>query len=58
MEGRTSFVIAHRLNTIQQADKIIVLNEGRVIEEGTHLALLKQKGFYYQLYQGHFKKVD
>lgn len=58
MEGRTSFVIAHRLNTIQQADKIIVLNEGRLIEEGTHDSLLEQKGFYFQLYQSHLKNED
>lgn len=55
MSGRTSFVIAHRLNTIQQADQIVVLNEGRVIEKGTHQSLLNEKGFYYQLYQGHLK---
>ncbi|WNF38209.1 ABC transporter ATP-binding protein [Bacillaceae bacterium IKA-2] len=58
MKGRTSFVIAHRLNTIQQADKIIVLNEGRLIEEGTHVSLLEQKGFYFQLYKGHLKSED
>lgn len=50
MEGRTSFVIAHRLNTIQQADKILVLEEGRIIESGSHDSLLKEKGFYYGLY--------
>lgn len=55
MEGRTSFVIAHRLNTIQQADQIIVLNEGRVLEKGTHDSLLKKKGFYYELYHGYLK---
>ncbi|RXJ04183.1 ABC transporter ATP-binding protein [Anaerobacillus alkaliphilus] len=55
MEGRTSFVIAHRLNTIQQADQIIVLHEGKMIEKGTHQSLLKEKNFYYELYHGHLK---
>ncbi len=55
MSGRTSFVIAHRLNTIQQADQIIVLNEGKVLEKGDHQSLLKQKGFYYELYNGQLK---
>lgn len=50
MYGRTSFVIAHRLNTIQQADKILVLEEGKIMESGTHDSLLKEKGFYYGLY--------
>lgn len=52
MKGRTSFVIAHRLNTIQQADVILVLNEGRIIEKGDHQSLLKMKQFYYNLYHG------
>lgn len=55
MNGRTSFVIAHRLNTIQNADRIFVLDEGRIIEEGNHDTLLKKKGFYYQL---HGKAAD
>jgi ATP-binding cassette subfamily B multidrug efflux pump len=52
MEGRTSFVIAHRLNTIRKADRILVLKEGRLIEQGSHDELLQQQGFYSGLYQG------
>lgn len=52
MQGRTSFVIAHRLGTVRQADKILVLKEGRVIEQGTHESLLRQGGFYSQLHNG------
>lgn len=48
--GRTSFVIAHRLKTILNSNKIVVLKDGNVIEEGSHEALLKEKGFYYKLY--------
>ena len=48
--GRTSFVIAHRLKTILNSNKIVVLKDGNVIEEGSHEQLLKQKGFYYKLY--------
>ncbi|HPC38844.1 MAG TPA: ABC transporter ATP-binding protein [Exilispira sp.] len=54
MKDRTSFVIAHRLSTIKNADKIIVMNEGRIIETGNHQQLLDKKGFYYQLYQSQF----
>ncbi|OOE10067.1 ABC transporter ATP-binding protein [Fictibacillus arsenicus] len=50
MKGRTSFVIAHRLNTIQQADQILVLHDGGILEKGTHGELLNHKGFYYSLY--------
>jgi hypothetical protein len=46
MEGRTSFVIAHRLSTIREADDILVINDGEIIEQGTHEALLARKGFY------------
>lgn len=52
MKGRTSFVIAHRLNTIQEADKIIMLEHGGIIEKGTHEELLDQRGSYYELYRG------
>lgn len=49
-EGRTTLTIAHRLTTIQNADRILVLSEGRIAEEGSHKELLEQKGIYYQLY--------
>ncbi len=49
-QGRTTLTIAHRLTTIQNADRILVLNDGRIIEEGSHRELLAKKGFYYQLY--------
>jgi ATP-binding cassette subfamily B multidrug efflux pump len=55
MEGRTSFVIAHRLSTIRNADKILVINDGEIIERGTHEELLAQHGFYYNLYMSQFK---
>jgi ATP-binding cassette subfamily B protein len=55
MEGRTSFVIAHRLSTIREADEILVINDGEIIERGTHEALLAQRGFYHNLYMSQFK---
>ncbi|OGU70317.1 MAG: hypothetical protein A2V93_11465 [Ignavibacteria bacterium RBG_16_34_14] len=55
MEGRTSIVIAHRLSTVQNADKIIVLNEGVLVEQGTHIELLKLNGLYCKLYNMQFK---
>ncbi len=54
MAGRTSFVIAHRLSTVRNADEIIVLEHGAIIERGNHSALLEQKGRYYELYTGQF----
>ena len=54
MKGRTSFVIAHRLSTIRDADRILVMNEGNLIEQGTHATLLQQQGFYAQLYNSQF----
>jgi len=55
MEGRTSFVIAHRLSTIREADKILVINDGEIIERGTHEQLLAARGFYQHLYVSQFK---
>jgi len=55
MKGRTSFVIAHRLSTIRDADQVLVINNGEVIESGNHKSLLEQKGFYYNLYMSQFK---
>ncbi|MBF1107152.1 MAG: ABC transporter ATP-binding protein [Solobacterium sp.] len=54
MKGRTSFVVAHRLSTIRNADQIIVMNAGRIIEQGNHDTLMAQNGFYSQLYNSHF----
>lgn len=56
MHGRTSFVIAHRLNTIRQADRILVLKDGRLLEQGSHDELLKQGGFYSELYNSQLRK--
>ena len=55
MEGRTSFVIAHRLSTIRNADLVLVINDGEIIERGTHRELLARRGFYYRLYMSQFK---
>lgn len=54
MKGRTSFIVAHRLSTIQNADRILVMKEGKIVEQGKHQDLLSQKGFYYQLYNSQF----
>ena len=52
MEGRTTFVIAHRLSTVRNSNAIMVLEQGEIIERGSHDQLLEQKGRYYQLYTG------
>ena len=57
MSGRTTFIVAHRLSTIKNADKILVMNKGNVIEQGSHEELLEKKGFYYHLYNSQFAKV-
>lgn len=54
LDGRTSFVIAHRLSTIRNADKILVIRDGKIIESGNHKELIKQKGYYYNLYTNQF----
>jgi ABC-type multidrug transport system, ATPase and permease components len=54
LKGRTSFIIAHRLSTIRAADRILVIHEGKLTEEGNHNKLLKQKGYYYRLYTNQF----
>lgn len=56
LQGRTSFVVAHRLSTIVDADVIVVLQHGRIIEQGTHDALMKQKGYYYELFTSQYQE--
>ena len=55
-EGKTSFIIAHRLSTIRNADMILVMNEGNIVEQGTHEELIAKNGFYADLYNSQFKK--
>ena len=54
MEGRTSFIVAHRLSTIKEADVILVMKDGQIVEQGKHEELLEQNGFYAQLYNAQF----
>lgn len=54
MEGRTSFIVAHRLSTIRHADAILVMRDGKIIEQGTHESLMAKGGFYTKLYDSQF----
>ena len=56
MQGRTSFIVAHRLSTIKEADIILVMKDGNIIEQGNHDQLIQKQGFYYQLYNSQFAK--
>ena len=56
MAGRTSFVIAHRLSTIRQADVILVVKNGRIVEQGQHRELLSRRGYYYRLYTRQYQQ--
>ena len=54
MKGRTCFIVAHRLSTIKNADIILVMEQGNVVEQGNHETLLKKRGYYYNLYTSQF----
>ena len=54
MQGRTSFIVAHRLSTIREADMILVMRDGHIVEQGKHEELLEKRGFYSQLYNSQF----
>ena len=58
MQGRTCFVVAHRLSTIRESDIILVMNKGRIVEQGTHEQLLEKQGFYYELYNSQFAVTE
>jgi subfamily B ATP-binding cassette protein MsbA len=57
LRGRSTLIIAHRLSTVRRADRVLVLDRGRVVEEGTHAALLEQNGVYAKLYRGQFREL-
>ena len=57
MEGRTSFIVAHRLSTIRNADEILVMKDGSIVEQGSHDELMAKDGFYQNLYNSQFVKV-
>ena len=56
LKGRTSFIIAHRLSTIRHADRILVIQHGEITEQGSHAELIRQKGYYYNLYTNQFRE--
>jgi len=56
MKGRTTFIIAHRLSTIRRADRILIIENGQIAEQGTHHELLQQRGKYYSLYTQQFRR--
>ena len=56
LTGRTSFIIAHRLSTVRSADRILVIEDGKIKEQGTHQQLLRMKGSYYKLYMSQFEE--
>jgi ATP-binding cassette subfamily B multidrug efflux pump len=58
LKGRTSFVIAHRLSTIRNADRIMIVDEGTILESGNHDELIKKKGIYYNLYEAQYKFIN
>ena len=58
LKGRTSLIIAHRLSTIVDCDRILVMKDGKVVEDGNHIQLMKNKGYYYQLYMNQFKQLN
>ena len=57
IEGRTSFVIAHRLSTVVDADVILVVRDGQIIDRGTHRELMRRKGYYYELYTRQYEEL-